>query len=526
MYKRRDIKQFKRLGVRPEQIDKQLDNLERGFDFINLQQAATVGNGIARVTEAEENFFISLFEEKKKSLSMVKMVPASGSATRMFRVLNTFMSTYTGSDEEYLKLKQDKEPGTIHSFFEKIKEYPFYAHLREVLYRDYLDIDKLLRKNQFLEILNYLLTDKGLNYNLTPKGLIDFHLYQDHTRTAFEEHLVEGALYCNNGKTAHLHFTVPEEYMENFNTLLQKVIKNYEKTLKIKFKVSFSIQKHSTDMVCLDTRGNLLRDKEENIVFRPGGHGALIHNLNDLKEEIIFVKNIDNVTPDRYKAETVKYKQILGGILLDTRDKIFSYLHLLDKRGTTHEQLNEIEAFIYQKLGYKPQEGLTHQDLKERVSYLKNLLNRPLRVCGMVKNEGEPGGGPFWVGSPETGSRLMIIEGDQVNPADKEQRKRFNQSTHFNPVDIVCSVYNYKGKKFNLDEYVNDSQGFITTKSYLGQEVRVQELPGLWNGAMANWNTLFVEVPLSTFTPVKTVFDLLRFEHRNVFSMSSLSNTP
>lgn len=524
MLTKSDNKQLKKNGIKPEQIEKQLENFKRGFEFIRLQDAATLGKGIQVISEEDAEKYRNIYKEKRTQLEMVKMVPASGSASRMFKALNTFMATYTGSDDDYLNYRQDKEPGSIYSFFEKLKEYPFYARLTEVLYEDHLDLDRLLWKNQLITILQYLLTDTGLNYNTTPKGLIDFHIYQDHVRTAMEEHLVEGALYCSNEKNTNLHFTVSEEHMGKFKALLKKKQKAYEKKLGTQFKISFSIQKPSTDTVCLDSNGELLRDEKGELIFRPGGHGALIYNLNELKEKVIFIKNIDNVTPDRYKEETVKYKEILGGILLQMQEKIFGYLHLLNKRHVTDEQLDEIESFIPKYLGFKPQENLTHQDRKSRIGYLKKLLDRPIRVCGMVRNEGEPGGGPFWVGTPETGYRLMIIESAQIDMDQKDQKKIFMRSTHFNPVDIVCGVYNYKGKKFNLEDFIDPTQGFITTKSYEGKEITVQELPGLWNGAMANWNTLFVEVPLSTFTPVKTVFDLLRFEHRNVFSMSNLTD--
>ena len=520
MYTKNDIKQFRHRGIKLVQIDKQIENFKKGFGFVKLQDAATLRNGIKSLTEEEENNYISIFENKKDALDMVKMVPASGSASRMFKTLNTFYNTYTGSDEDYLNFRQNKEPGTIFSFFEKLKEFPFYPHLKEALYKDMLDVDKLLWKNQFSEILEYLLTEKGLNYNSTPKGLIDFHIYQDHIRTALEEHLVEAALYCNNRKTANLHFTVSEEHLGKFKLLLKNILKDYQKEYNIKYKISFSLQKPSTDTISLDADGNILRDAQGNIVFRPGGHGALIHNLNDLKEELIFIKNIDNVAPDRNKADTIKYKKILAGLLLDIQEKVFGYLKILTKNrnNLTEEKLNEIENFISENLGYKLKEGFTFSSAKERIKYLKHLLDRPIRICGMVKNEGEPGGGPFWVGD-DTGSRLMILESAQIDLKDKEQKKIFSKATHFNPVDIVCSTYNYRGKKFDLNEFIDATQGFISKKSYEGQEIEVQELPGLWNGAMANWNTLFVEVPLSTFTPVKTVFDLLRFEHRNVFSV-------
>ncbi|MDR2414246.1 MAG: DUF4301 family protein [Odoribacteraceae bacterium] len=518
MYTKSDLRQFKRLGIKPEQVDKQLEHFANGFDHVALKETAATGNGIKQLPEQEIDNLVSRFREKQPSLSMIKMVPASGSATRMFKVLNTFMTTYTGSDAEYLQLRRDKGPGTPLLFFEKIREYPFFRRLREVLYKDHLDIDKLSRKNQFIEILEYLLTEKGLNYNATPKGLIDFHLYQEHVRTAFEEHLVEGALYCNNGKTANLHFTVSREHASRFKALLKSVRGRYEKETGTRFNVSFSIQRRDTDTVSLARDNQLLRDKNQTIVFRPGGHGALIHNLNDLKEEIIFIKNIDNVTPDRNKDVTVRYKQALGGLLLETREKVFHYARLLDRRAVTPALLDEVEAFIREHLGHRPPALSPDATRKERVKCLKRVLDRPLRVCGMVRNEGEPGGGPFWVTASDGGERLMIVESAQVNMKDKEQKGIFLASTHFNPVDIVCSTRDYKGRRYNLLDFIDERQGFITAKSFEGEEIRVQELPGLWNGAMANWNTLFVEVPLATFTPVKTVFDLLRVEHMNVVS--------
>ena len=282
----------------------------------------------------------------------------------------------------------------------------------------------------------------------------------------------------------------------------------------VKYEVSFSIQKPSTDTVSILEDGEILRDEAGQIVFRPGGHGALIYNLNELKADIIFIKNIDNVIPDRSKGDTTKYKKLLAGTLIDVQHKVFGYLEMLDKKPT-EEQLEEIENFM-KSIGYKETENKNYKDQKERIKHLRNLLDRPIRVCGMVKNEGEPGGGPFWVKAKDGSSRLMIVESAQINQKDKDQKKIFDHSTHFNPVDLVCGIKNYKGKKFDLEKFIDREQGFITNKSYKGKGIKVQELPGLWNGAMANWITVFVEVPLTTFTPVKTVFDLFRFEHRNV----------
>lgn len=516
MYTKEDIKKFKHRGVAPEEIDRQLNNFKTGFAPVPLAAPATLDNGIKRINPAEELRLTEAFEEACEDTKIVKMVPASGSATRMFKDLFSFLENYHESPEEFLDFVQNREVNSMSYFFNKLDEFPFFTRLNTIIWEDGLDLQHLLKKNKYREILAYILTEKGLNYGNTPKGLIDFHIYRDFVRTAFDEHIVEAALYCVYGKESHLHFTVSEEYLSLFKERLKKVAKVFEKKLDIKYNVTFSVQKPSTDMVSIDEKGELVRNPEGEVIFRPGGHGALIHNLDEINADVIFIKNIDNVIPDRSKGDTVKYKQLIGAVLLELQKKIFNYLHLLDKKDVTEATLTEIETFVVSETGYKPATENTFTDQKQRVKFLKQVLNRPIRVCGMVKNEGEPGGGPFWVRNEDGSSNLMIIESAQINLKDKEQKKIFEQSTHFNPVDIVCGVKDYKGRKFDLTKFVDYKQGFITRKSYKGKDIQVQELPGLWNGAMALWTTVFVEVPLTTFTPVKTVFDLLDFKHRNV----------
>lgn len=513
-YTKEDLKTFKQRDIKAEQIDRQLENFQKGFRPVELSEPAVTDNGIRCINPEEEEALLENYEAACQNRSMIKMVPASGSATRMFKDLFHFLDTYEGTEEEFLEFVQKKEPGTMHYFFEKLDELPFYNRLSAAMWKDGKDIQKMIAKREYKEILRYILTEKGLNYGNTPKGLVDFHIYRDFVRTAFDEHIVEGALYCSNGKTTRLHFTVAEEYMVLFKNRLKKVTKVFEKMFNVKYEVSFSVQKSSTDTISIDADGNLLRDENGKLIFRPGGHGALIHNLDDLKEDIVFIKNIDNVIPDRAKYDTVKYKKLLAGTLIEVQNKVFGYLSTLDKKPTP-AQLEEMDCFL-NSIGYKEAEGKTYKDNKEHIKHLRQLLNRPIRICGMVKNEGEPGGGPFWVKTQDGSSRLMIIESAQIDLKNKEQKKIFEHSTHFNPVDLVCGIKNYKGKKFDLLKFVDAEQGFITTKSYKGKEIKVQELPGLWNGTMANWITVFVEVPLTTFTPVKTVFDLFRFEHRNV----------
>ena len=514
VYTKADLKLFKEKQLKENDIHRQIANFEKGFHYIQLIEPATIGNGILQFTPAKEEQLVEDFEQKRNKLQIIKMVPASGSATRMFKDLFQFIENYQGTEKEFLDFMQSKQQNSMYYFFNHLEELPFYSHLESILWNDKKDLKKMLAKREYKSILKYILDKEGLNYGNTPKGLVDFHIYRDFIRTAFDEHIVEGALYCHNNQTSSLHFTVSQEHLSLFKNRLKKISKIFEKRFQIKFDVTFSIQKPSTDTISIDDQGNLLRDSKGNIIFRPGGHGALIYNLNELKADLVFIKNIDNVVPDRAKEDTIKYKKILASTLLETQEKVFHYLNILDKKPDT-EELQKIEDFIKQ-IGYRPNISLKSENDKEKIKYFKGILNRPIRVCGMVKNEGEPGGGPFWATSSDGQTRLMIIESAQIDTNRKDQQQIFNTSTHFNPVDLVCGLKDYKGNKFDLTQFIDPEQGFITQKSYQGKNIKVQELPGLWNGAMANWLTIFVEVPLTTFTPVKTVFDLFRIEHRNI----------
>ena len=513
-YTEKDLESFKHRNINTTVVDSQLAHFNTGFDYIHLTEPANIENGIILIPETEEEHLLANYEQACQNSSLMKMVPASGSASRMFKDLFTFMDSYKGSVEEFLQFVQQKESGSMFDFFEHMDELPFYTRLSAAVWNNGKELDKMLAKQEFSEVLKFILGKKGLNYGDVPKGLVDFHIYRDFARTAFDEHIVEGAMYCNTGGTVKLHFTISEEYTTLFKARLKKVAKVFEQMFKVKYEVSFSIQKPSTDTVSIDHRNEILRDDKGEIVFRPGGHGALIYNLNELDADIIFIKNIDNVIPDRSKDDTIKYKKLLAGTLVDIQQQVFDYLNLLDAKPTT-EQLAEISSFL-NRIGYKEKESISFNTPAEQIEHLRSILDRPIRVCGMVKNEGEPGGGPFWVKTKNGSSRLMIIESAQVNLENEAQKNIFESSSHFNPVDLVCGVKNYKGEAFDLEKFIDTDQGFITSKSYKGNAIKVQELPGLWNGAMANWITLFVEVPLTTFTPVKTVFDLFRIEHRNV----------
>lgn len=396
----------------------------------------------------------------------------------------------------------------------KFEKFAFYSDLNEACLKTAgQGISELLAVGKYKAVVSALLEAAGLNYGSLPKGLLKFHKYEDGNRTPVEEHLVEGALYAanKNGKV-NVHFTVSPEHRALFKALVDEKASAYAKKYGVDYNVSFSEQKPSTDTIAADMENKPFRDNGK-LLFRPGGHGALIENLNDLDADIIFIKNIDNVVPDKMKGDTVLYKKLIAGVLVALQQKTFSYLQLLDSGKYTHDQVLEILQFLQKNLHCKNPEVKNLED-SELAIYLKKKLNRPMRVCGMVKNVGEPGGGPFLAYNSDGTISLQILESSQIDMKDPAKKEMFEKGTHFNPVDLVCAVRDYKGHKFDLVKYVDKATGFISYKSKNGKDLKALELPGLWNGAMSDWNTVFVEVPLSTFNPVKTVNDLLRAQHQ------------
>ena len=517
MFSRKDKAQIKSQGIKMETIQQQLKNFQQGFPDVQLAKAATPGDGITQIPEDQLGIYQQVFATKGQKLSLMKFVPASGAATRMFKTLYDFMNHYMESEEEYLEFLSKKGSGTMFNFFDKLEDFPFYQDLCQAVQRNGLEMEKLINKNQFKELLSILLSAKGLNYGNLPKGLLKFHRYKPTSRTAFDEHLTEALHYARNAKgTARIHLTVSPEHKKLFAKHLKSIRKEYENKHNGTLRVSFSIQKSSTDTLAVDMNNEPYRNEDNTLLFRPGGHGALIENLNELKADIVFIKNIDNVVPDRLKTQTYLYKEVLAGVLIQYQEKIFKYLNTLKKTSSiSSDILEEIIIFTKEKLCILPPIDFSNKSQKDIIKYLTTILNRPIRVCGMVRNEGEPGGGPFWVKNDNGTISLQIVEAAQINLDDPQQKTIMEQSTHFNPVDLVCGLKNHTGKKFNLTDFVNKDAGFIAYKSQGGHELKAMELPGLWNGAMANWNTVFVEVPIVTFNPVKTIFDLLRIEHRN-----------
>jgi len=501
-----DKKQIEKLGISIQKIDNQLKHLIKGYPFLNIVKAATVGDGIHRFSDEDIEALVSKYTEGKGTKKVIKFVPASGAATRMFKLLYDY---HSASDKELIL--QDKGYHSPAQFFSNLNKFAFFEELRQVagLMEDKADTA------QYQSIFEALITEKGLNYGYLPKGLLKFHSYPGGSKTAVEEHLVEGALYASSQGNGYLHFTVSQEHVELFKKQIEKSIAEIENEYKIKFDIAFSVQKSSTDSVAVTLENEPFRANDGSLLFRPGGHGALIENLNELDGDIIFIKNIDNVVPDRLKPETVKYKQALAGLLLQTQERIFYYLEKL-KPGINvrNKQIVKVEEYLHHVLCTILPEKYSNFSKQEKVEYLRSKLDRPLRVCGMVKNAGEPGGGPFWAVNHDGSVSLQIVESSQIDMKNIEKQAIVNESTHFNPVDLVCAFKDYEGRKYDLLNFVDSETGFISQKSKDGKELKAIELPGLWNGAMSNWNTIFVEVPLITFNPVKTVNDLLRPEHQ------------
>lgn len=494
-------------GISEAQIAEQLECFKKGFPFLKLAAAASVDNGGILIPEKEEqDAYLNAWDTYKQGdKKIVKFVPASGAASRMFKNLFEFL----GADYHVPTTDFEKK------FFDHIHSFAFFNDLNAAcLDNTGKNIDALLTEHNYKAVVSNLLESAGLNYGSLPKGLLKFHRYADGVRTPLEEHLVEGALYAA-GKTGevNVHFTVSTEHRQLFQKLVDAKTYEYASKYGINYHISFSEQKPSTDTVAADMENNPFRDKDGKLLFRPGGHGALIENLNDLDADIVFIKNIDNVVPDRLKDDTVTYKKLLAGVLVTLQKQAFSYLELLDGGHYSHAELEEIIRFVQQKLHCRNQEIKNLEDA-ELVIYLRKKLNRPMRVCGMVKNVGEPGGGPFLAYNADNTVSLQILESSQIDMNDPEKKAMFEKGTHFNPVDLVCAIRDYKGNKFDLLKHVDKATGFISYKSKNGKDLKALELPGLWNGSMSDWSTVFVEVPLSTFNPVKTVNDLLREQHQ------------
>ncbi|MCF8225894.1 MAG: DUF4301 family protein [Bacteroidales bacterium] len=495
----KDKRQIRDYGAEPEITERQLKRFKEGFPFTELVGPASIDSGIAAYNEDEKGELAVYFDKRKEEHDICRFVPASGAATRMFK------SLYEKREELVGRTRQDQinhiaSNPLINDFFNSLNKYPFY---RELGLEGNEPPDK---------ILDMILGNKGLNYGALPKGLISFHDYGDISRTAFEEHLHEAARLIGEGDRVKLHFTVSEEHFDDFRSLEKAVVPALENAYQVQFDITYSFQKRKTDTIAVDLKNRPFRDEDGKIVFRPGGHGALLENLNDLNSDIIFINNIDNISPDRNSDNRILNKKMLGGILLKARSDVNELMQEIAKPEGNHFFDKAIDWLKNKAYVDIPNDYNSWPDDHKR-QWVTQKLDRPLRVCGMVKNEGEPGGGPFFTKNREGEVSLQIVEPSQVDQYNEHQLNLFRRSSHFNPVDLVCSIKRQNGRSYNLSDYVDHDTGFISIKSVKGKDLKALELPGLWNGSMAGWITIFAEISSDTFTPVKTIFDLIRPAH-------------
>lgn len=518
IFSQQDQRQIEALGINPSQVEAQLAIFRKGHSYLLLNRPCTLGDGILQIPPEEKKTFVEIQEKAAQEGRFIKFVPASGVASRMFQALLSCYHTFPTRGME--ELFQEADPfhndlKACSSFLNNLDRFAFFEELKKCLDREGLEREVWTEPGNCPAILGCLLTEKGLNYANLPKGLIQFHRYPNQNRTSFEEHLMEASrIVCDSRRINRLHFTVSIGHQEGFIGFFEKVRPLYEQITQSQFEVTFSSQSHTTDTISVDLDNQPFHQHDGSLLFRPGGHGALLTNLNDLQGDLIYIKNIDNIQPDHLKGDTILWKKVLGGFLIQVQEKVHHYLKALHRKETDPVLIEEAWAFCRDQLSISEPPGSGPRSLLSRKAFILEKLNRPIRVCGMVKNEGEPGGGPFWVQGKDGTLSLQIVEKAQVDPKASEQQGLWARATHFNPVDLVCAVRDYRGCPFDLHRYTDPGAIFLSRKSYQGQALKALELPGLWNGSMADWITVFIEVPISTFTPVKTVMDLLRPAHQ------------
>jgi len=517
LFSARDLRQMSEMGIRPEEVARQIELFRNPPPYTRVLRPCQPGDGILAISVAEHAALLEHFDAAARRGRIAKLVPASGAATRMFKDLLAFLA----EPEDTLS-----EP--VQTFFDNLPRFAFYEDLAAALGADGIDLEEAVRNGEHRLILSCLLEKPGLGYADLPKGLLPFHRYPEGPRTPFAEHLVEAAAIARDDDgLCLLHFTVSPEHQDGFERLLDRVRPVLEERYDCRFEVTFSTQRHSTDTLAVDLRNQPFRQDDGTLLFRPGGHGSLIDNLRELGREgwdVVLLKNVDNVVPDGRKPVVLLWKRLLGGCLLSVREQAFTHLDRLEaldgtvlkeKAGDAAETvLRQAAGFVEGELCRPLPEGFGESGSRERKRFLMEVLDRPVRVCGVVRNQGEPGGGPFWVESPSGGISPQIVETSQIDPRDPEQQAILKASTHFNPVDIACGLRDRHGRPYDLNRAIDPATVFISEKSHEGRPLKALERPGLWNGAMAGWNTVFVEVPDATFAPVKTVLDLLRPEHQ------------
>jgi len=513
-----DLEHMERLGITEAEARRQLAIFKKGPRNPRLQRPCTLGDGIVVLDSNDHERLVAHWEKAAAKGRLSEFVPASGAATRMFaflqRVRSRLASTADASGVEG-DIETDGDKEDFRLFIDSLREFAFFEALAEALAQAGIPWHDRMEAGHYAEILDYLLDAQGLNYGSLPKALIPFHRYPDHSRTALEEHLVEAThTVQDSSQLCRLHFTVSADIEAEVVEQARRAAVSYGDRFGVRYELSFSIQSPATNTMAVDPENRPFRQQDGSLLFRPGGHGALLENLNQLQGDIVFIKNIDNVVTDDHRGPVLRHQRVLAGMLLELQDEAFRYLRLLRSGSIKEKDLDEMLDFVTNDLSASPADNFSHLRVEEKAASLFQLLNRPFRVCGMVKNRGEPGGGPFWVQEPANKISLQIIEGAQVDQSLPEQVAVFNDSTHFSPVRLVCGLRDFEGQPFNLQEFVDQEAVFIAHKTDHGKKLKALELPGLWNGGMADWNTVFVEIPEETFNPVKTLNDLLRPAHR------------
>lgn len=506
-----DFAQIQEHGILLQNIQNQLDFFKNGIAKTVLVEPATVSNGILKLSENDFQQKADFFDANKSNFKLVKFVPASGAASRMFKFLSEFLNDFDVENESinaYVNRKKDNE---LLIFIVGLEKFPFFKKVDAKLKEIFSDFDNLESDYKNFNFIKMLLSKEHFDFANKPKAILPFHKYSTHVASPIEEHLYECVYYSSSNGISNLHFTVSETHQKDFENIINAIKGEIEKETDTKINISFSYQNKKTDAISVDFFNRPFRDASGKLTFRPGGHGALIENLNNLDADIIFIKNIDNVIQN-HKEINILYKKVLAGILIELQQQIFNYLNDIEKNEEV--DLSEIIAFAQKSLNIKFPDGFSKYTLENKISFVQNILDRPIRICGMVKNEGDTGGGPFWVRDSEGTVSLQIVETSQIDLANADQARILANATHFNPVDLVCGLKNHRNQKFDLAQFVDHNSGFIVEKNKDGAPLKGYELPGLWNGAMAKWITVFVEVPLTNFNPVKTVNDLLKPAHQ------------
>ena len=508
-----DYVQIHEKGIPLETIKNHLVIFQKGIQKANLVRPAIKEDGVMKFSDVDFQYFSNYFDIEKEKLKLKKFVPASGAASRMFKFLSEFLNEFDEENETINAFINRKNASSLTVFITGLEKFPFYETVDAKLRANYPDFETWERDKKNHYFIKMILESDEFDYSNKPKGILPFHKYKTYTATPIEEHLNESAFYANSKGNSNLHFTISETHQTIFEEIIKKVKNKIEENSNSEIHIKYSFQNAATDTIAVGLDNLPFRNDAGKLVFRPAGHGALLDNLNQLDADIVFIKNIDNVIQGKIEIIAL-YKKALAGLLINLQNEIFSYLNQIELNTIKETEINSIVTFINQKLNTEIIEDFSKYTLENKISYIKDILNKPIRICGMVKNEGEPGGGPFWIRDSKGNVSLQIVEMSQVDLANEKQTKIIADATHFNPVDLVCGIRNYKNERFDLTRFVDHNSGFIVSKNKNGQLLKGYELPGLWNGAMAKWITVFVEVPLITFNPVKTVNDLLKPAHQ------------